>query len=177
MTLGGKASKRKRTLHIHPHIKHWSKLTLWGNCSIMPCTQVCMCLLSKTFLCQVLRSLPRNTKNLAVAAIRPEQAALYGLSTNKKNEIYNPGFKFDVEKRLSVKVSYQHCKEANGGLRPNLNHIAIYYTVSPNYLRKEPTNSNRNWTNLGPYVKGGAPKLGWLPFKALVVRQERRFSK
>jgi hypothetical protein len=54
-----------------------------------------------------------------MAAIGPEQAALHSLSTNKNNGFYNRVFKLDVVKFLSVKVSYQHCKEVNGVLRPN----------------------------------------------------------
>jgi hypothetical protein len=55
-----------------------------------------------------------------MAAIEPEQVALYSLSRTKKYRIYNPGVKFDIEKRMSVKGSYQRCKKANGGLQRNL---------------------------------------------------------
>jgi hypothetical protein len=41
-----------------------------------------------------------------MAAIGPEQAALYGLSANKNNGIYNHGYEFDIEKKLSVEASY-----------------------------------------------------------------------
>jgi hypothetical protein len=40
-----------------------------------------------------------------MAAIGPEQAALYGLSANKNNGIYNHGYKFDVEKKLIVEAN------------------------------------------------------------------------
>jgi hypothetical protein len=38
-------------------------------------------------------------------AIGPEQAALYGLSINENNGIYNNGYEFDVDKKLSVEVN------------------------------------------------------------------------
>ncbi len=49
-----------------------------------------------------------------MAAIGPQQAALYGLSMNENNGIYSQGYAFDVEKKLSVEASYQrftpsHC--------------------------------------------------------------------
>jgi hypothetical protein len=53
-----------------------------------------------------------------------QQAALYGLSINKNNGIYNHGVKFGIETKLRVKGSYQHCREANGGLQANLTHVA-----------------------------------------------------
>jgi hypothetical protein len=37
-----------------------------------------------------------------MAAIGLEQAALYGLSTNKDNEVYNRGFNFDMVNKLST---------------------------------------------------------------------------
>jgi hypothetical protein len=64
-----------------------------------------------------------------MVAIRWEQAALYGLSINENNGIYNNGYKFDVEKKLCVKASYQLFKQANGGLRRNLTHIARDWNV------------------------------------------------
>ena len=86
----------------------------------------------------------QNTKKMTMATIGPEQVALYGLSTNKNNGIYSHGVKFDVMKKLSVEESYQHFKEANGGLGPNLNHIAHDCNVSPNYMKKiEPDNLMR----------------------------------
>jgi hypothetical protein len=72
---------------------------------------------------------------VAIFPCGAEQAALYGLSTNKNNGIHNCGFKFDVLKKLSVKVSYQRLKEANRGLQPNLAHIASDCNVSPNYAK------------------------------------------
>jgi hypothetical protein len=43
---------------------------------------------------------------MTMAAIGPEQAAPDGLSANKNNGIYNHGYKFGVEKKLSVQASY-----------------------------------------------------------------------
>jgi hypothetical protein len=40
-----------------------------------------------------------------MAAIGPEQAALYGLYINENNGIYNHGYKFDVEKKLCVEAN------------------------------------------------------------------------
>jgi hypothetical protein len=60
---------------------------------------------------------------------------LYNLSVNKNNGIYNRGYNFDIEKKLSVEVSYQGFKEAKGGLRLNLTHVAHECKVSPYYLR------------------------------------------
>jgi hypothetical protein len=71
-----------------------------------------------------------------VAAIGPEQAAQYGLSINKNNGIYNHGYKFDLEKKLSAEASYERFKEANRGLRPNLTHVAHNCKVSPYYVKK-----------------------------------------
>jgi hypothetical protein len=59
-----------------------------------------------------------------MTAIEPEQAAVYGLSMNKNNGIYNHGVKFAVEKKWRVEASYQCCKEDNGGLGPDLTQVA-----------------------------------------------------
>jgi hypothetical protein len=47
-----------------------------------------------------------------MAAIGPEQAAIYGLSTNKNNRIYNHGYEFDVEKKLIVKANLDSRKKS-----------------------------------------------------------------
>jgi hypothetical protein len=39
-------------------------------------------------------------------------------------------------KKFDVEASYQHFKEANGGLGPNLAHIARDCNVSPNYVKE-----------------------------------------
>ncbi len=72
----------------------------------------------------------------AIPAIELEQAARYGLSVNKNNGFYKPGLEFDVEKKLRVQGSYQRFQEANGGLRPNLTHVARDCNVSPYYVKK-----------------------------------------
>jgi hypothetical protein len=78
----------------------------------------------------------KTPKKPAMAALGPEQAALYGISMNENNGICSHGYAFDVEKKLSVKVSYQRFKEANRGLRPNLTHVARDCEVSPDYMKK-----------------------------------------
>jgi hypothetical protein len=88
------------------------------------------------FLRRISHSLPKHKKTDHGSNWTVEQAALYGLSIHENNGIYNNGYKFDVEKKLSVKANYQHFKEANVGLRPNLTHIARYCKVSPNYMNK-----------------------------------------
>jgi hypothetical protein len=40
-----------------------------------------------------------------MAGIGPEQAALYDLSINENNGIYNRGYEFDVMKKLSVEAN------------------------------------------------------------------------
>jgi hypothetical protein len=45
-----------------------------------------------------------------MAAIGPEEAAIYGLSTNKNKGIHNHGYEFDAEKKFSVQASYQISK-------------------------------------------------------------------
>jgi hypothetical protein len=60
-----------------------------------------------------------------VATIEPEQTALYSLSINKNNGIYNHGVEFGIETELRVEASYQRCREAtNSGLPMNLTHVA-----------------------------------------------------
>jgi hypothetical protein len=67
-----------------------------------------------------------------MTAIEPEQVALYCLSVNKNNGIYNPGAQSGIEEKLRVKASYQHFrKEANRGLRRNLTQVASDCNMSP----------------------------------------------
>jgi hypothetical protein len=49
--------------------------------------------LKTNFLRRILRSLPKH-KNPTMAAIEPEQTAIYGLLINKSNGIYNRGVGF-----------------------------------------------------------------------------------
>jgi hypothetical protein len=51
-----------------------------------------------------------------MAAIEPEQEALYGPSINKKNIVYDHWVEVGNEKKLRAEVSYQRCREANRGL-------------------------------------------------------------
>jgi hypothetical protein len=95
-----------------------------------------------------------------MAAIVPEQTAIYGLSTNKNNGIYNHGYKFDIEKKLSVQASYQSFKEVNGGLCPNLTHIACDCKVSPSYVKKLKNEMNHHGRVLHPEEKKQKRKIG-----------------
>jgi hypothetical protein len=64
-----------------------------------------------------------------MAAIGPEEAAIYGLSANKNNGIYNDGYEFEVEKKFSVQASYQISKrptKAFDRTSPTLPAIARY---------------------------------------------------
>jgi len=59
-----------------------------------------------------------------------------------------------------VKVSYQRCKEANGGLRPNLQQVARDCSVSPNYVKKIEGEILTNGRGLHPEEKKQEWKIG-----------------
>jgi hypothetical protein len=61
---------------------------------------------------------------------------------------------------LSVEASYQHFKEANGGLRPDLTHDAHNFKVSPNYVKKIENEMRNHERVLDPDEKKQKRKIG-----------------